>query len=107
MGKYFRTIYLYIVTFATLCMVVAGFVGMVNSIVSYAYPVVDEYEIEEVYDYDIDDNLAYLVKIAELEKAEKRANLKATFTYGAVLACGLPLYIFHSKQIKKESEKEV
>lgn len=117
MGKYFRTIYLYIVAFATLCMVVAGFVGTVNSVMSYAYPVIDEYEIEDIYydyDYDYDDELVekdndvdYASKVADLQKVEKRTSLKATFTYLAVLVCGLPLYVFHVKQIKKESEKEV
>jgi len=108
MGKYFRTIYLYIVAFATLCMVVAGFVGTVDSLVSYAYPVIDEYEISNIYDYDDNkDDLTYLAKIVELEKVEKRTNLKETFTYLAVFVCGLPLYTFHLKQIKKESEKEV
>ena len=107
MGKYFRTIYLYIVAFATLCMVVAGFVGTISSIVGYVYPVIDEYEIESMFDYEDIETEEYLVRMLELEKVEKRSNLKATFTYLAVFACGLPLYMFHSKQIKKESEKEV
>lgn len=106
MGKYFRTIYLYIVSFATLCMVVAGFVGTVDSLVSYAYPVIDGSAVEDVYE-DSNGNLTYLAKIVELEKVEKRTNLKETFTYLAIFVCGLPLYTFHLKQIKKESEKEV
>lgn len=108
MGKYFRTIYLYIVSFATLCMVIVGFVGTVDSLVSYAYPVINEYEVEDAYDYSKNkDDLSYLAKIVELEKVEKRTNLKETFTYLAVFVCGLPLYTFHLKQIKKESEKGV
>lgn len=114
MGKYFRTIYLYIVAFATLCMVVAGFVGTINGIVAYANPVIDEYAIQDMYydnDYDdvknLDESVGYLITIKNLEKVEQRASLKSAFTYLAVLACGLPLYIFHVKQINKESEKEV
>lgn len=107
MGKYFRTIYLYVVTFATLCMVIAGFVGMVNSIIAYAYPVIDEYEVSDIYDYGTTDEATYLEKVSELEKIEKRTSIKEIFTYGAVLTSGLPLYFFHSNQIKKESEKEV
>ena len=62
----------------------------------------------DIYDYDDNkDDLSYLAKIVELEKVEKRTNLKETFTYLAVFVCGLPLYTFHLKQIKKESEKEV
>lgn len=112
MGRYFRIIYLYIVTFATLCMTVAGLVGTVHNIVSYAYPVIDEYDIQDAY-YDFDDgksldsNLSYVVKMRGLEKIEQRASLKAAFTYLAVFTCGLPLHVFHVKQIKKESEKEV
>ncbi|MBQ8044411.1 MAG: hypothetical protein IJ272_09775 [Clostridia bacterium] len=114
MGKYFRTVYLYIVAFATLCMVIAGFVGTVNGIVSYVYPVVDEYAIEDVYyDYDYDteefvkEDVDYITRIEDLEKVEQRTSLKEAFTYLAVLVCGLPLYVFHIKQIKKESEKGV
>lgn len=123
MGKYFRTIYLYIVAFATLCMVVAGFVGTVDSIVSYAYPVIEEYQVESIYDYDYDyedkdytldkelnkkqDAKSYAARVAELELMEKRASIKNAFTYLAVFVAGLPLYTFHVKQINKESKKEV
>lgn len=106
MGKYFRTIYLYIVAFTTLCMVVAGIVGTADSLAAYAYPVINEYEVESVYENN-NGNLTYLAKIVELENVEKRTNIKETFTYLAVLVCGLPLYAFHLNQIKKESEKEV
>ena len=122
MGKYFRTIYLYIVAFATLCMVVAGFVGTVDSIVSYAYPVIEEYQVESIYDYDYEykeentldkeltkrqDAKTYAARVAELELMEKRASIKTAFTYLAVFVAGLPLYTFHVKQINKESKKEV
>jgi len=113
MGKYFRTIYLYIVAFATLCMVVAGFAGAVNSFVAYAYLVINEYEVENsYYDYGtnkylVSGDLGYILKVRELEKIEQRESLKTAFTYLAILACGAPLYVFHTKQIKKESEKEV
>lgn len=111
MGKYFRTIYLYIVAFATLCMVVAGFVGAVNCFVAYAYPVVNEYEVD-YYDYStnkqlVSGDLGYILRVRELEKIEQRESLKTGFTYLAILVCGAPLYLFHTKQIKKESEKEV
>lgn len=105
MGRYFRTIYLYIVSFITLCMVVVGFVGAVDSIAAYNYPTVSEYEIENAYDSS--DNVDVTTRINDLAKVERRASLKATFTYLAVLVCGTPLYVFHVKQIKKESEKEV
>ena len=120
MGKYFRTVYLYIVAFATLCMMITGFVGTVYSAVGYACPVVDEYAIEDIYydydytyDYDTelkDDeqvNVDYSSRLQNLEKVEQRASLKATFIYLAILICGTPLYILHVKQIKKESKKEV
>lgn len=107
MGRYFRTIYLYIVSFITLCMVVVGFVGAVDSIAAYNYPTVSEYEIEDVYDSSYKEDVDIAVRINDLAKVERRASLKATFTYLAVLVCGTPLYVFHVKQIKKESEKEV
>ena len=103
MGKYFRTIYLYIVVFATLCMVITGFVGAIHSIVAYKFPVVDEYYLEDYYK----DSDTYEAKLENLENMEKRTNLKSTFTYLAVLVCGMPLYLFHVKQIIKESEREV
>ena len=112
MGKYFRTSYLYIVVFATLCMVIVGFVGTVNGIVSYAYPAVDEYEIEDVYynydEYTKEDGYSgFTSNIQNLVRVEQRASLKSAFTCLAVFVSGLPLYVFHVKQIKKESEKEV
>ena len=112
MGKYFRTSYLYIVAFATLCMVVVGFVGTVNGIVAYACPAIDEYEIEDVYynydEYTQEDGYSGITSnIQTLVRVEQRASLKSAFTSLAVFVSGLPLYMFHVKQIKKESEKEV
>lgn len=124
MGKYFRTIYLYIVSFGTLCMLITGFVGTVQGVFAYLYPVVDTYLVD--FDYNKYDNHTKECPVADeedyvdcveyegnyttLEEAEtvvKREKLKEIFTYIAVFACGAPLYLFHTKQLKKESEKEV
>lgn len=121
MGKYFRTIYLYIVSFGTLCMLVAGFVGTVNGVFSYLYPVVSTYlvdfdqdryetnckEIKGDYSTDCWSIKEDYKTLEDAETIVKRAKLKETFTYLAVFVCGAPLYLFHSNQLKKESEKEV
>ena len=102
MGKYFRIFYLYIVSLVTLCMIVVGIVGSVNSAVSYKFPVVYNYSV-----YDNGTGVGTQEKISSEEKIAKRTSLKQTFTYLSVLACGAPLFAFHWNQIKKESDKEV
>lgn len=110
MGKYFRIIYLYVVSFITLCMVVCGFIGIVDGIVGYFYTVPVNYAVYDVYDDD-QASLDNISKDVETEKnaankAAQRESIKQACTSVAVFACGLPLYIFHTKQIEKEDEKE-
>lgn len=110
MGKYFRIIYLYIVSFITLCMVVGGFIGTVDGIVGYFYPVPVNYAVYSVYD-DEQVSLDNIKEDVESEKdtankSAKRESIKQACTSAAIFLCGLPLYIFHAKQIEKEEKKE-
>ena len=106
MGKYFRTIYLYIVSFITLTMIVAGVVGTVHNTAGYMYPTMSDYVYEEI-DAEKEQDAFEADAVVEAELIAKRTNLKEIFVSIAMFACGAPLYVFHSKQLKKESEKEV
>lgn len=101
MSKYVRTIYLYVVSFITLCMIVVGIVGTVNSITSYYFPTVYYYSN---YEYGTKEyNLGYNDELL----SKKRSSLKEMFTFIAVAVVGAPLFAYHWKSILKEEKEEV
>lgn len=125
MARYVRTIYLYVVAFATLSMIVTGIVGAVGSIMAYNFPTVYYYSAYPAAEYDktvvdstnagsgLDATISYEQQIKSYEenlKREelkvKRTNLKNMLTYSTVFIVGLPLFVLHWKLIEKE-RKEV
>lgn len=102
MSKYVRTIYLYVVSFITLCMVVIGLINTVNSIASYYYPSV-YYYTSYGYENDNYENNRYNEEILN----KKRSSLKEMIAYMTVTVVGLPLFMYHWKLALKEEKSEV
>lgn len=110
MANNFRTIYLYIVTLITLCMIVGGIVSTVNYITSYFFP--DSYVFfeEDNNDYSVDYNNSYnnyndyseqtnrLIK----QNNYKKEQIKNAVVSIAVITVGSILYRYHWKLIEKE-----
>lgn len=101
MSKYVRTIYLYIVSFITLCMLIVGIVGTVTSLVAYKYPTVNYYS---EYSYGTQ---KYETGYQEDLEMTKRSSMKEMFTFIATAVVATPLFIYHWKSILKDNEKEV
>lgn len=104
MANNFRTIYLYIVSLITLCMIVGGIVSTVNNIVSYFYP--DSYIFFEdnktpsIYDTSYDYNS---VKNTQIQQNNyKKEKIKNIVVSVAVIIVGAIMYRYHWNLIEKE-----
>lgn len=126
MSKNIRTLYLYIVSFVTLCMMVGAFVGIVNTTVSYFAPNVNYYGSIYPMDYksstisaedakiinvtdklDIEKGVAnYKAALAEETEEQKLRNLKGIYNSIAVLVVASPLFAYHWSRIEKERKEE-
>lgn len=125
MSKNIRILYLYIVSFITLCMMVGAFVGVVNTTVSYLAPSVNYYG--SVYpmtkegvavDTSVSSNTTstttgettaidnYKKGLAGERDVQKTKNLKSMFSAIAVLVVSAPLFIYHWSKIQKERKEE-
>lgn len=106
MAKYIRIIYLYVVSFISLGMLVAGIVATVSSITEYYFPTDYVFFREEQtssYYYSTDD-----ASKGEIDKRnEQRKQIKEIATDVAIVALAIPLYTYHWKKIQKERETEV
>lgn len=106
MAKYIRIIYLYVVSFISLSMLVAGIVATVSSITEYYFPTNYVFFREEQtssYYYSTDD-----VSKSEIDKRnEQRKQIKEIATDVAIVVLAIPLYTYHWKKIQKEREMEV
>ena len=82
MANNFRTIYLYIVSLITLCMIVGGIVSTINNITSYFYP--DSYiffeENTTTSIYDTSTSVAY----NNAKKTEIKQNKTSLLSFGGV-----------------------
>lgn len=101
MSKYVRTIYLYIVSFITLCMLIVGIVGAVTSLVAYKYPTVRYYS---EYAYGTQ---KYETGYQEEFEMARRSSIKELFTFIATAVVAAPLFIYHWKSTLKDNDKEV
>ncbi len=117
MSKNIRTLYLYIVSFITLCMLVGAFVAIVNTTVSYLAPTVNYYRAYPSYPYEsvndsnyenTDPNAVedYRKGLEEERLVQKTRNLKSIFSSIAVLLVSAPLFIYHWGKIEKERKEE-
>ena len=134
MSKNIRTLYLYVVSFITLCMMVGAFVGIVNTTVSYFAPNVSYYGSIYPVDYAMDGNSTisaqekenitsgattglttfdeqkaiadYKAGFIKAELAEKTRNLKSIFSAIAVLLVASPLFVYHWSRIEKDRKEE-
>ena len=110
MTNSFRTIYLYIVSLITLCMLIGGIVSTVNNITSYFYP--DSYVFFEnetnTYKYDtsynkndFDSTRNNLIK----RENYKKEKIKNAVVSVAVIIVGGIMYRYHWNLIEKERIK--
>lgn len=130
MSKNIRILYLYIVSFITLCMMVGSFVGIVNTTISYLYPTANYYggyypatTTKDYVSTDVNTGSgvisgdtsiydeqkaidAYKKGLADEELTQKRRSLKSIFGAIAVLVVATPLYIYHFGKIEKERKEE-
>jgi len=114
MSKYVRTIYLYLVSLITLCMLVVGVLGTVNSYVAYLMPTSTEYyEYSYPYDYYASEEsysqklIAYKQDVINKKEGAQKKSLKTMFTYITVIAVSAPLFAFHFKSTNKERKEGV
>ena len=114
MSNNFRTIYLYIISLITLCMIVAGIVSTVNFITAYFYP--DSYVFFEeettptptysTYNYNTtntDYNEAQ--KILIRRENYKKEKIKNAVVSIAIIIVGAVMYKYHWNLIEKERIK--
>lgn len=126
MSKHIRTLYLYIVSFVTLCMVVGSFIGIVNTTVAYIYPNVNYYggvypmsdssvvssgtNVTTTSSTAIENEKKaveeYKKGLANEELMQKTRSLKSIFGAIAVLVVSVPLFIYHFGKIEKERKEE-
>lgn len=110
MANNFRTIYLYIVSLITLCMIIGGVVSTVNNITSYFYPdsyVFYEDEADSVkYDtsYNNDDFDSTRNNMIRRENYRKE-KIKNAVVSVAVIVVGGIMYRYHWNLIEKERIK--
>lgn len=108
MANNFRTIYLYIVSLITLCMIIGGIVSTVNNITSYFYPdsyVFFEEETDSVkYDTTNDDFDSTRNTLIRRENYRKE-KIKNAVVSVAVIAVGAIMYRYHWNLIEKERIK--
>lgn len=116
MSKYVRTIYLYLVSLLTLCMLVVGVVGIVNSFVGYLYPQSQMYyySYNNDYYYDNKSTISPQEKLEDFQneteinkEKDKKTNLKNTFTFLTMIIVSTPLFAYHFKTATKEFKEEV
>ena len=107
MANNFRTIYLYIVSLITLCMIIGGIVSTVNNIVSYFYP--DSYIFFEddttTSIYDTPTSITYNnAKNAEIKQNNyKKEKKKNTVVSVAVIIVGAIMYRYHSRRANRNT----
>lgn len=101
MQKYVRTIYLYLVSFITLCMIIVGVIGTVSSLAEYLYPSTYYYS-EAPYGTE-EYNLGYDKNVA----MKKRSSIKEMFTYISIFTIATPLFIYHFKATSNEAKEGV
>lgn len=120
MSKNIRILYLYIVSFITLCMLVGAFVGVVNTTVSYLAPNASYYA--DVYttskegvstDTSVVSSTDNTTAIENYKKGleqrilnQKTKNLKEMFSAIAVLVVAVPLFVYHWSRIEKARKEE-
>lgn len=110
MANNFRTIYLYIVSLITLCMIIGGIVSTVNNITSYFYPDSDVFYEEgntignydtSYNDDDYNSTRYYLIK----RENYKKAKTKNAVVSVAAIVVGAIMYRYHWNLIEKERMK--
>lgn len=94
MNNNFRTIYLYVVSFITLCMIVGGIVSTTNNITTYIFP--DSYIF-----FDEDDYTDNSIR----RQNYKNEKIKDTVVSVVVIAVGAVMYKYHWNAIEKERTK--
>ena len=109
MANNFRTIYLYIVSLITLCMIVGGIVSTVNNIASYFYPdsyVFYEEETNSIkYDTSYNDDFDSTRNTLIRRDNYKKEKIKNAVVSVAVIAVGVIMYRYHWNLIEKERIK--
>ena len=117
MSKNIRIIYLYLVSGITLMLAFVGFVGIVTNVVTYHYPVVDNYdmgysytEMTEKEDMQVEmpqeEALAnYQKEYEATKKIAKNNALRNAFEASALFVVATPLYAYHYLKTLKEGEE--
>ncbi len=109
-GKWdIRRIYLYLVSFATLMMMVFGMVEFLQGIVNLTYPKPGPtyYEIEMKYGPNATDKPtpAELKERAEAEKVQQRYyEIRSMINSLILLLVALPVYLYHWRKIQSSEQ---
>ena len=107
MQSNFRTIYLYVVSLITLCMIISGIVSTVNNITSYLYPTSSVFYDDDTssnYSYSYENTTDYnSIKNKQIQKDNyKKEKIKNAVVSIAVIVVGGILYKYHWNLIEKE-----
>lgn len=101
-----KTVYTYVIVIATLCIIIAGTITAVSSLLDYFLP---ESELETVEDCEDKYSSRYCgEKLKELRvRNEKNAGITEFAASLALVAVSTPLFVIHSKEAKKIREEKV
>ena len=111
MSNNFRTIYLYIVSLITLCMIIGGIVYTVNNITAYFYPdsyVFFEEETTNNYtnSYPVKEDDYNSERNKQIRKDNyKKERIKNAVVSIAVITVGAIMYRYHWNLIEKERKE--
>lgn len=101
-----KAVYTYVIVIATLCIIIAGTITAVSSLLDYFLP---ESELETVEDCEYKYSSTYCgEKVKELRvRNEKNAGITEFAASLALVVIATPLFVVHSKEAKKIREEKV